>query len=208
MAEHAASGRISLAQFWTRRARRLLPALLLLIVVVAAAVQALRPIPQWPARSADLFWTLLYGANWHQIVTSQDYFAAYTGVSPLRHMWSIAIEEQFYLVLAADRGDRLRAGPAWAVAWHHRGAAASALAMFFLYHPANPTRAYVGTDARAQELFVGAALAVIMQGRLARGAGTGLTRTDFFVTGLCASGLMLALIAVPDKARESTKAAR
>jgi peptidoglycan/LPS O-acetylase OafA/YrhL len=203
LAEHAASGRISLTQFWTRRARRLFPALLLMIAVVALGVRTLRPITEWPTRSADLMWTLLYGANWHQVITSQDYFARYSGISPLRHMWSIAIEEQFYLVwplivavMLAGRGRR------WFLPGIVVAAVASAMAMFLLYDPANPTRAYVGTDARAQELLAGAALAVMMLMPLgvglARGVSSTRDRAGMWMVGLCVSGLTLALVAGSD----------
>jgi peptidoglycan/LPS O-acetylase OafA/YrhL len=197
VAEHAASGRISLPRFWTRRARRLFPALLLMIVAVALGVRMLRPVTEWSAKLADLVWTLLYGANWHQIAMSQDYFAHFGSASPLRHMWSIAIEEQFYVVwppiVAAMLTARARRWflPAIVVAM-----AASAAVMIGVYDPASPTRAYAGTDTRAQALLAGAALAVMMHLRLTRASLA--ARAGVWMGVPCAAGLGLALIALSD----------
>ena len=93
--EHERTGRVNLAGFWVRRVRRLLPALLLLILAVSAWVYRVAPVETWLARRNDMFSTLFYRANWHFIDTSQNYFAQYTGASPLLHTWSLAIEEQF-----------------------------------------------------------------------------------------------------------------
>lgn len=161
-------GRISLSEFWARRARRLLPALMLLVAVVALWIAHSAPVATLPARRADLISTLLYYANWHFIASDQSYFAAYTGASPLRHVWSLAIEEQFYLiwppiVLAAlsvgRRGRRLLLGLIGL------GAVFSVARMASLYQPADPSRSYFGTDARAHALLIGAGLAVLLLSR-------------------------------------------
>src|SRR5262249_28800885 len=91
-------GRIDFAGFWARRARRLLPALFLVIlgIVVYAAVFA-GPDEVERIRS-DGFATLGYAANWKFIFAGQSYFAQFTQPSPFHHMWSLAIEEQFYLI--------------------------------------------------------------------------------------------------------------
>jgi peptidoglycan/LPS O-acetylase OafA/YrhL len=96
--ELAATGSVRLSQFWARRARRLLPAVLLLLAVVAIVVARSAPLSTLAARRDDMLSTLLYVANWHFIASDQSYFTIYTGASPLRHMWSLAIEEQFYLL--------------------------------------------------------------------------------------------------------------
>lgn len=199
-AEHAATGRVSLPRFLARRARRLMPALLVLLVAVTVAVKTLRPVTEWLPRAEDLRWALFYGANWHQIANSQDYFAAWESASPLRHLWSIAIEEQFYFVwpllmmIGFSRWARR-----WLLPAIVTGAIASAVAMAWLYSPGDPTRAYVGTDTRVQELLIGAALAIAMHRW--RDAMRVVTRVRGGLTALGAGGVALALIALPDSSR-------
>ncbi|MGC9668268.1 acyltransferase family protein [Planosporangium sp. 12N6] len=167
--EHSQRARIRLSTFYLRRTRRLLPALLLVLVAVAVAVHYWEPPWQWTARRGDLLAGLFYYANWHLIATDQSYFAQFASQSPLRHAWSLAIEEQFYLVwpllvvlaLRWLAGSTLRRRAAVAVLV--LGTVASALTMVLVYDPASPTRAYVGTDARAQQLLIGALLAVLMR---------------------------------------------
>jgi peptidoglycan/LPS O-acetylase OafA/YrhL len=167
--EHAARGRIRLAEFWARRARRLLPALFLLVGVTAIVVAASAPISTLEARRDDMVSALLYFANWHFIATDQSYFAIFTGVSPLRHVWTLAIEEQFYVVwpllAVVALGGRRRPKLDRIFVMLIAGALASAFAMFALYEEADPSRAYFGTDARAHQLLLGAALAVLFQSR-------------------------------------------
>jgi peptidoglycan/LPS O-acetylase OafA/YrhL len=93
--ERERSGRVSLGQFWLRRARRLLPALVL-VLVATGVYAALRgsSLMQSDVRR-DLPWALGYAANWGQIVGGAEYFG---NLSPLRHLWSLAVEEQWYLV--------------------------------------------------------------------------------------------------------------
>jgi peptidoglycan/LPS O-acetylase OafA/YrhL len=162
--QHRRDHRIELAGFWARRARRLFPALLLLVIGVTLLVRDLSPVTEWPSRQADLLWTIAYGANWHQIASDQDYFAQFLTASPLRHMWSLAIEEQFYLVwplvlLLVLRGRLAR----WLPALIGGGIAVSALVMAVLYDPSSQSRAYYGTDSRAQVILVGALLAVLVR---------------------------------------------
>jgi peptidoglycan/LPS O-acetylase OafA/YrhL len=151
LAEHAETGRISLPAFWTRRARRLAPALLLMVVTVTIGVRVLRPVTEWQPRASDAIWTLFYGANWHQVITSQDYFAQWGGTSPFRHMWSIAIEEQFYMVwpivMVVGLTVMVRRFLLGSVVI---AALASAAATALIYDPANPTRAYVGLEHGSQ----------------------------------------------------------
>ena len=89
---------IDLLAFWSRRARRLLPALfVVLIAVIAYAAFVASPLGL-DALRGDVLATLGYGANWRFILSGQSYFSAFTTPSPVLHMWSLAVEEQFYLV--------------------------------------------------------------------------------------------------------------
>jgi peptidoglycan/LPS O-acetylase OafA/YrhL len=163
--EHARTGRISLGAFWARRARRLLPALLLVVITVALWESATAATFELPQRRTDLLWALFYGSNWNLVASAQDYFAQYQSASFVRHTWSLAIEEQFYLVwpivvlgaLWLARG-RARGIVAVCVA----GIAASMTLMWVLYSPADPSRAYYGTEARMHQLLIGALLAVLL----------------------------------------------
>ncbi len=94
--EHEASGKVSLGQFWLRRARRLLPALFAMMAALSVYMALFNRRPQAQARG-DIAGGVLYGSNWYQIWVGQGYTAAEAFV-PLRHLWSLAVEEQFYLV--------------------------------------------------------------------------------------------------------------
>jgi peptidoglycan/LPS O-acetylase OafA/YrhL len=166
LAEHDESGRVRLGRFWARRARRLLPALLVVVAACAVEISRNEPLLGLGPRRADMLATLAYYANWHFIATDQSYFATYTGASPLRHMWSLAIEEQFYLVwpLLLVGLLRLTRQAIWLrVLAVGVAAGASALALAMEYNVANPSRAYLGTDGRAHELLIGAVLAFAVQ---------------------------------------------
>jgi peptidoglycan/LPS O-acetylase OafA/YrhL len=182
LTEYLRRGRIDLPQFWVRRVRRLLPALVAMLLFVCFWVWWATPLESFPARRSDLMWTVSYLANWHLIQNGDNYFAAYTAASPLRHTWSLAVEEQFYLfwplVLAGLLwlGRRLarRAGGQGRGAGKGRpgfvvvataadaGVALSAWAMASSYDPLAPSAAYYSTQGRVQELFVGVLLAVLI----------------------------------------------
>src|SRR5687768_6802538 len=89
-------GRIDLAAFWGRRARRLLPALLLMVTAVAIGARALLPPEEVRLLRGDGIAALLYVANWRMTYRGGDYFAQTAAPSPLEHTWSLGIEEQFY----------------------------------------------------------------------------------------------------------------
>lgn len=167
-------GTIAFAAFWARRARRLLPAALLLLVGVSIYTVTLAPGVQAPDLRGDGLAALLYVANWHLIASEQSYFALFQQPSPLRHMWSLAIEEQFYLLWPLLVGGTL-------ALWRSRralaavcvvGAIASVLVMATTYDAVDPSRSYYGTDSRAHALLVGALLALVLHrwrpGRSAR----------------------------------------
>ena len=154
---------IRLGAFWARRARRLLPALLLMLLFVAFFASVIVPKGTYGALRLDALATLLYVSNWHFILVNSNYFNETAASSPLLHTWSLAVEEQFYViwplvVLAVMRFTRnLRALFALCCA----AAVGSAVWMYVLYGGGtNTNRAYLGTDTRSQCLFIGCALAV------------------------------------------------
>jgi len=169
LGEWARAARIGLGAFWLRRARRLLPALLVVLVVVTLVVRFAYPAGLYPnLRMADLS-ALFYFSNWWQIASSGNYFVATGAVSPLTHTWSLAVEEQFYLVwplvvvAVLHVGRRFDRGVELLLGVSLLGVIASATEMFVLYHPgANITRLYFGTDTHAQSILVGAVLACVL----------------------------------------------
>ncbi len=158
-------GGIGLVSFWSRRARRLLPALAVVLVVVTVFVRWFVTSGTYPGFGGDVLYTVLYSANWHFIAAGANYFTATGPVSPLTHMWSLSVEEQFYViwplvvlgVLAVTR--QVRAVLVVSVA----GALASAVEMAVLAsNGVSQTRLYYGTDTHAQSMLVGAALAAAL----------------------------------------------
>jgi len=158
-------GTIDLLAFWVRRARRLLPALFLVMVGIVVYAGVFAAPGELAKIRADSFASLGYVANWRFILSGQSYFDQFTQPSPLRHMWSLAIEEQFYLVWPL-----IVAG----VLWWRRSLrvliaacvvmiAASATLMAVLYQPGrDPSRVYYGTDTRAQSLLIGAIVGILL----------------------------------------------
>ncbi|AXE83724.1 acyltransferase family protein [Streptomyces sp. Go-475] len=172
-AERHRTGRIDLARFWIRRARRLLPALVVLLVTVTAVAALWRP-ERIDASGRDVLSALTFTNNWWQISTHASYFASF-GPPPLfQHLWTLGVEEQFYLawplvILGLLRmtgpGPRTRIRVAVVPA----AAVASLTAMALLHRPGEDTsRAYFGTDTHAFGLLLGAALALAVPAAGAR----------------------------------------
>jgi peptidoglycan/LPS O-acetylase OafA/YrhL len=90
--------RIDLKGFWVRRAKRLLPALFLVMVGIVVYAGVFAAPGELNSIRSDSFAALGYVANWRFVLSGQSYFDQFAQPSPLRHMWSLAIEEQFYLV--------------------------------------------------------------------------------------------------------------
>ena len=167
--EWAETGGIRLGSFWARRARRLLPALLLVLLFVAAYAYFFAPPGTGPAIRTDSFFTLVYSANWHFIASGANYFNATGPVSPLTHTWSLAVEEQFYLVwplvvlgVMLLAGRRTVRGLRILLVVSVVGTLGSALEMALLWNGTNQTRLYYGTDTHAQCILVGASLAILL----------------------------------------------
>jgi peptidoglycan/LPS O-acetylase OafA/YrhL len=153
IAEWREHGTVRLSAFWARRARRLLPALFIVLTLAALYGALLAGDTELGRLRGDAFASLFYVSNWWQIGHRQSYWDIFTAGSPLAHMWSLAIEEQFYLVwpivffVVIKRAGR-RALP-WLFATTAVLTAASAVAMAWLHHPgSDPTRVYEGSDTR------------------------------------------------------------
>ena len=168
LGEWQTTGSIDVKAFWIRRARRLLPALALVLSGVCLyAAFAASPVELDQLRRDGLS-TLVYVANWNQIFSHQSYFQKFAAPSPLLHTWSLAIEEQFYLVwpLAIFALLRRRVSRRALLAFCGALALGSAVLMGVLYRPGHdPSRVYYGTDTRAQSLLIGAMLAILLAGR-------------------------------------------
>ncbi len=179
LAEWSGTGRLALGRFWERRARRLLPAALVALAGVAV-LQATLGTGSAPTFRGDLLASLGYVANWRFVATTGDYARLFSDPSPVTHMWSLAIEEQFYLafplvfsgvMLLAGRGRRSHgvAGAAWAMV----AVASFASAWLLAGGGGNSGLVYYATFTRAGELLVGVVLGyafVAARRRSARGA--------------------------------------
>ena len=161
--EIARRGSVAYGDFLARRARRLLPALYLLLLAVCSwAAWLALPEAIGDLRGAGLA-ALFYVANWFLIATGQSYFADSLGPSPLEHTWSLAIEEQFYLLwplLLLIFARRL--SPRALIAALVLLIAGSVLTMAVLYDEGDPSVAYFGTLSRVHELLVGCLLAYLV----------------------------------------------
>jgi peptidoglycan/LPS O-acetylase OafA/YrhL len=155
-----AARRLDLSSFWSGRVRRLLPASAVTLVVVSAVWTALGI--QVTSLRRDVLFALGWAANWGTITSGGDYWAGFDEASPVAHFWSLAVEEQFYLVWPVVLWLLVRAGVrTGTVGWVALAlAGASVTTMVVLFDPSNPTDTYLHTGARAHSLLLGAAAAV------------------------------------------------
>ena len=192
-------GGIRLKSFWLARARRLLPALFLMLIVVVAWATVFGP-----HQAPDFRWAVASAAayvnNWWLILHDVSYFAQFEAPGPLNHLWSLSIEEQFYIVwpflvmigvkviheARSPGGVRPRLGIVILGL-----AFASAILMTVLYKPGiDPSRVYYGTDTRALELMVGAALAAVWPSRHLSGRITAGARRTIDFAGVAGLGVV------------------
>ncbi|HEV8180692.1 MAG TPA: acyltransferase family protein [Gaiellaceae bacterium] len=161
LVEWEARNRIDLRRFWLRRARRLFPALVV-VVLAALILGAIFARGDLARTRGDAISSLFYYTNWHLVLANHSYFVRMGSPSLLQHLWSLAVEEQFYLIwplllvpgLVLVGRKRL---PLLIVA----GIAGSAALMWLLYKPTDPSRVYYGTDTRAFLLLMGILLALV-----------------------------------------------
>jgi len=189
LSEWHETGRIVLKQFWLRRARRLLPALFAVIIGVLAFSVIFLPDEVAGLRS-DALAAFGYSTNWYLIFSNKSYFEAVGRPSMLQHLWSLAVEEQFYVFWPLAFTLTMRR-------WRERSvligvivvALASALLMGLLYQPdMDPSRVYYGTDTRAAGILIGVALAFVWSpGR----SGGRAARLPLDLIGFAALGVLL-----------------
>jgi peptidoglycan/LPS O-acetylase OafA/YrhL len=177
--EWESSGTIALGDFWIRRARRLLPALLAVVVVVGLHGALTASDAEMHQLGLDGLGSLFYVANWRFIASGQSYVMEFiqTAPSPLRHMWSLAIEEQFYVVWplvvigAAAIARRLGPRTRHPLRWTLVGVCAVlgiASATWMVVNGLGGTdldRIYYGTDTRVFMILAGAAVGAVCAGR-------------------------------------------
>jgi peptidoglycan/LPS O-acetylase OafA/YrhL len=174
LSEHNRRQAVDLGRFWVRRARRLLPALFVTLIGVSFFLLRLVPGPYRARYRDDALSTLLYVNNWQRMTSKVGYWELFSSPSPFDHMWSLAIEEQFYvfwplvvlLVLGAKKArpnGPQRLGLVAAV-----GAAISLTLLWITYSPIDTNRAYFSTDTRIGPTLLGAALAVVAARRVRR----------------------------------------
>ncbi len=187
------SGRIDLRRFWSRRFRRLLPASLVLLVAVAVVAGLRLDSAELHRFRGDAIAAVADVANWHAIRSGSDYWAQTGTPSPLEHMWSLAIEEQMYLVWpvvvvgALALGRRRRSGRQAVAVVAAVGVAASVAAQAW-WGTHDPLRAYYGTDSRASAILMGALMALLVDGQR-RGARVGLARVLAPLVPVAVAGL-------------------
>ncbi len=167
LAERTRTSRIDLPAFWARRARRLLPALLVVLAALAAYARWWAPAASRGELRGDGLAALFYSANWRFIAAHSSYFDLYDTPSLLEHTWSLAIEEQFYLVwpivvalcLWLSRGRRAP------LAITATGVLIVSALLMSAAAGSDPSRAYFGTDTRVHSLLVGTLLAMFVERR-------------------------------------------
>jgi peptidoglycan/LPS O-acetylase OafA/YrhL len=160
--------RISFLSFWGRRARRLLPAALLTLATVALVARWMATPAQLENLKEEIFSALTYVANWRFILSHNDYAAMFTGQSPVKHLWSLSIEEEWYVIvpLLVFGTLKLRRGRRDLLAVFLVAGAALTIGLgWWLDHGAYSNRVYLGTDTRFPELAIGALLAVAIAGK-------------------------------------------
>ncbi|TXR98621.1 acetyltransferase [Bacillus sp. SH7-1] len=155
--------RIDLKKFWLSRARRLLPGMLVMLVITLAWITIFHSSLLEKMRGDSLA-ALFYVSNWWYIYHKLSYFDNFNQILPLNHFWSLAVEEQFYVVwpFIISLGLYYIKKQSRMILLICLGAFASALAMAILYEPGvDPSRIYYGTDTRAFSLLIGAVLALV-----------------------------------------------
>ena len=166
LAEIGRSGSVSLRAFWARRARRLLPAMLVLVAAVGLYGATVAASSELAKLRRDGLAALLYASNWVQLASGENYWDKFTRASPLRHFWSLAIEEQFYvvwpLVALAVASVSRRPARLLGVLCTLGAALSMGAAIHWFDASEGSLRLYYGTDTRIGAILLGGAVACVM----------------------------------------------
>lgn len=201
LGDQARWGRIWLGRFWARRARRLLPSAVVVLAATMVAVGWWWPVGRRAAASLDVLSALFYVSNWRFVLGDESYFSQVLLPSPVRHFWSLSVEEQFYVffplllvvLLACGVRRRVRVLVVAVVA------VLSAWLMAAGYSPGVDTsRIYFGTDTRMFELLIGALGAMVAPGAFGPGGVgrfAGPVRLAAWPAALC---WLVAMFTLPD----------
>ena len=197
--QSAAAGTVQLADFWARRAKRLLPALAVFLVTISAIAPHVSSGNEVIAIRGDVFGGYGYYSNWWLLARGSDYFEAFRVFEPLTHLWSLAIEEQFYILwplavmaLGAFRIGNVRSATVIVTS----AAAVSAILMVALAVYVGQNAAYLNTASRIFEPLVGATAALAMfsvgrldsrRSRVMLAAGAGLALSAIAIVGAWSS---------------------
>lgn len=194
--EFQRTGGIDLKRFWLRRARRLLPALYLFLIGAFAFAWTLAP-DALPRLRSELWAALLYVTNWQLALQQLSYFESLQRPSLLIHLWSLAVEEQFYVLWPLLLlGGLRRLGPGPTFRLMVAGIVVTTLAMALQYdagRDADNSAIYMRTDTRAAGLLVGAALAWLWRPWLPGVDPSARLRRTLDVAGVFALGGLLLL---------------
>lgn len=184
--EFERNGKIDFKKFWIKRFRRLLPALIIMLVFIASWITLFQRSFLVGLRE-EILAAFVYVSNWYYVFQEHSYFTKFAPPSPLQHMWSLAVEEQFYIVWPILMLLALKFIPS-------KGKIAvfilllsfiSAEAMAFMFTPdIDPSRVYFGTDTRAFSLLLGAALAMVWPSAKLSNNVTSELRKTLNITGL------------------------
>ena len=185
IAEWASSQTLDLKAFWIRRARRLFPALFALLAFVALHALFLAKPKELARIRYDGLATLFYVANWRTIFEGRSYWDLFNAPSPLEHTWSLAIEEQFYVlwplfvyfIFRVFKGSSRALGIACAAL---SLLSAGAMSLLYTLSPEKSARVYMGTDTRGAAILVGATLACALATRKEAFSNRGVRVLDIF----------------------------
>ncbi len=199
LAEHGETGGISLRQFWGRRARRLLPAALSGLVLALMASQSM-PNAATTVRG-DVLAALADVANWRFLTSGQSYADLFTAPSPVLHYWSLAIEEQLYLVVPLGATLALRRSHATFARAVGTGIAVSWASLVVAGTLGQTDFAYYSTLTRAGELLAGAALALVFRPARHLATTPAIAARSAVVGGVALAPLAAAVVLVDQEDR-------
>lgn len=194
--EYQKTGTIDFKSFWVRRLRRLIPALFVMLILITVWITLFQR-DYLAGLRGEIGAAFVYISNWYYVWQEHSYFTQFAPPSPLQHMWSLAVEEQFYIIwpivmLLALKFAKSTGKLAFLVMLL---SVVSAELMAFMFTPGtDPSRVYYGTDTRAFSLLIGAALAIIWPSRRLKPNVTLEMKRALNITGGVAFFIMMLFI--------------